>query len=184
MMTVVTNLQDLYNTYFQSKHYIIPEKIDPNWSGTRFDANLKENLEGREVFLPVRISDGDYEVVIPCCTIRVQGTKQVIRTAVSERIGTVKEMFQVGDYQFTVKGVLIAPPGKAMPDDDIWRLRQLFESTEHVLLTNALSDLFLDNSRYVCITDMEFPDQQGKNLRHRPFQFTCESDYIDSLIIK
>ena len=92
-------------------------------------------------------------------------------------------MFQVGDYVFTIKGVLIAPRGKAFPDDDIYNLRQLFESTNHVLLKNSLSDMFLDTTRYVCITDLEIPEVQGKSLRTHPFQLTCESDYINSLII-
>lgn len=183
MLQVVTNLEEIYNTYFQ-KPYHIPEKIEPVWSSTRFDSALKESLQGRDVFLPITLKAGEISVSCPCATIRVQGSKTIVRTAVSERIGTVKEMFQVGDYVFTIKGVLIAPQGKAFPDDDIYNLRQLFESTDHVLLKNALSDMFLDTTRYVCITDLEFPEVEGKSLRMRPFQLTCESDYINSLIIQ
>lgn len=184
MNQVVSDIQEIYNTYFQ-KPYILPQKVEPVWNSTRFDSPLRENIMGREVFLPIRLSGANgLSIACPCATIRVQGTKSVIRTAVSERIGTVKEMFQIGDYVFTIKGVLIAPTGKSFPDDDIYILRQLFESTEHVLLHNSLSDMFLDTTRYVCITDLEFPDVQGKSLRMRPFQLTCESDYIDSLILK
>ena len=183
MLQVVTNLEEIYNTYFQ-KPYHIPEKIEPVWSSTRFDSALKESLQGRDVLLPITLKAGEISVYCPCATIRVQGSKTIVRTAVSERIGTVKEMFQVGDYVFTIKGVLIAPQGKAFPDDDIYNLRQLFESTDHVLLKNALSDMFLDTTRYVCITDLEFPEVEGKSLRMRPFQLTCESDYINSLIIQ
>ena len=184
MLQVVTNLEETYNTYFQGP-YSVPQKVEPVWNSTRFDSQLRENILGREVFLPIRLNGANgMSITCPCATIRVQGSKNVIRTAVSERIGTVKEMFQVGDYIFTIKGVLIAPSGKAFPDDDIYTLRQLFESTEHVLLHNALSDMFLDTTRYVCITDLEFPEVQGKSPRMRPFQLTCESDYIDSLIIK
>ena len=184
MLQVVTNLEEIYNTYFQ-KPYSLPQKVEPVWNSTRFDSQLREEIMGREVFLPIRLNGVDgMSITCPCATIRVQGSKNVIRTAVSERIGTVKEMFQVGDYIFTIKGVLIAPTGKAFPDDDIYTLRQLFESTEHVLLRNALSDMFLDTTRYVCITDLEFPEVQGKSLKMRPFQLTCESDYINSLIIE
>ena len=182
MLQVVTNLEEIYNTYFQGP-YSVPQKVEPVWNSTRFDSALKETLQGRDVFLPITLSAGEISVFCPCATIRVQGSKTVVRTAVSERVGTVKEMFQVGDYVFTIKGVLIAPRGKAFPDDDIYNLRQLFESTNHVLLKNSLSDMFLDTTRYVCITDLEFPEVQGKSLRMRPFQVTCESDYINSLII-
>lgn len=184
MNQVVSDIQEIYNTYFQ-KPYTLPQKVEPVWNSTRFDAPLRENIMGREVFLPIRLSTANgLSITCPCATIRVQNAKNIVRTAVSERIGTVKEMFQVGDYVFTIKGVLIAPAGKSFPDDDIYALRQLFESTEHVLLHNSLSDMFLDTTRYVCITDLEFPDVQGKSLRMKPFQLTCESDYIDSLILK
>lgn len=184
MNQVVSDIQDIYNTYFQ-KPYTLQQKVEPVWNSTRFDAPLRENIMGREVFLPIRLSTANgLSITCPCATIRVQGSKSVVRTAVSERVGTVKEMFQVGDYIFTIKGVLIAPVGKSFPDDDIYTLRQLFESTEHVLLQNSLSDMFLDTTRYVCITDLEFPDVQGRTLRMKPFQLTCESDYIESLILK
>lgn len=119
---------------------------------------------------------------IPCCTIRVTGQRTVIRTALSERIGTVKELFQVGDWKFDVKGVLIASSGAAMPDREMFALRQMFESPTPVVLENAVADLFLDSTQYVCMTDLEFPEVEGKSLRHRPFTFSCESDYINSLI--
>ena len=57
-----------------------------------------------------------------------------------------------------------------------------FESTSPVQLTNALSDLFMDDSRNVCITDFEFPEVEGKELRCRPFTLTCESDSVTNLI--
>lgn len=181
MAHLVTDLLELYKTYFQ-KPYDIPQRVELDTSGTRFDAPFKEQYKGIPVFLPIRMSNGDAEVYIPCATIRVTGQKTIIRTAVSERKGTVKEQFNIGDYQFNIKGVLIAEPGKAAPDDDMYRLRMLFESTEPVELINAISDLFMDENRNVTITDMEFPDVEGKELRCRPFTLTCESDSVTNLI--
>lgn len=183
MAHITTDLLELYKTYFQGP-YVFEPKIEQDFSGTRFDAPYKEQYKGRDVFLPIKLSDGDTEVNIPCATLRVTGQKTIIRTPVAERIGTVKEMFNIGDYQFAIKGVLIAPTGKVAPDDDIYRLRMLFESTSPVQLTNALSDLFMDDSRNVCITDIEFPEVEGKELRCRPFTFTCESDSVTKLIME
>lgn len=181
MAHISTDLLELYKTYFQGP-YVFEPKIEQDFSGTRFDAPYKEQYKGRDVFLPIKLSDGDNEVNIPCATLRVTGQKTIIRTPVAERIGTVKEMFNIGDYQFAIKGVLIAPIGKVAPDDDMYRLRMLFESTVPVQLTNALSDLFMDDSRNVCITDIEFPEVEGKELRCRPFTLTCESDSVTNLI--
>lgn len=93
-----------------------------------------------------------------------------------------QKVFNIGDYKFDIKGVLIAETGKGYPDDDVYRLRMLFESTSPVQLVNAVSDLFMDGTRNVCITDIEFPDVQGKELRCRPFTLSCETDNVTSLI--
>ena len=78
MLQVVTNLEEIYNTYFQ-KPYHIPEKIEPVWSSTRFDSALKESLQGRDVFLPITLKAGEISVYCPCATIRVQGGRWVHR---------------------------------------------------------------------------------------------------------
>lgn len=181
MAHIVTDLLELYKTYFQGS-YTIPPKTETDFTGTRFDAAYREQYRGVEVFLPVRLTNGDYEVCAPCATLRVTGQKTVVRTPVAERIGTVKEVFNIGDYKFDIKGVLIAETGKGYPDDDVYRLRMLFESTSPVQLVNAVSDLFMDGTRNVCITDIEFPDVQGKELRCRPFTLSCETDSVTSLI--
>lgn len=181
MSHITTDLLQLYRTFFPGPCAIEP-KPDIDYSGTRFDAPYREQFRGRDVFLPIHLTNGEYEVDVPCATMRVTGQKTVIRTAVAERIGTVKETYNVGDYQFAIKGVLIAPTGKVAPDDDIYRLRMLFESTTPVQLINAISDLFMDDNRNVCITDLEFPEVEGKELRCRPFSLTCESDCVTNLI--
>ena len=183
MPHIVTNLLELYRTYFQGS-YVLEPKTELDIAGTRFDAPYKEQYRGREVFLPIRLVCDDIEVNVPCATLRVTGQKTVVRTAVAERIGTVKEMYNVGDYQFMIKGVLIAPSSKIAPDDDMYHLRQLFETTKPVQLINAISDLFMDESRNVCITDIEFPEVEGKELRCRPFTLTCESDIVTNLIMQ
>ena len=166
MSHITTDLLQLYRTFFPGPYAIEP-KPDIDYSGTRFDAPYREQFRGRDVFLPIHLTNGEYEVDVPCATMRVTGQKTVIRTAVAERIGTVKETYNVG---------------KVAPDDDIYRLRMLFESTTPVQLINAISDLFMDDNRNVCITDLEFPEVEGKELRCRPFSLTCESDCVTNLI--
>lgn len=180
MAHLSTDILDLYQTYFAKPYYVEPRP--EQFNVTSFGMPVSEKMLGREVFLPVTLLNGKDRLDIACCTLRVTGQRTVIRTAVSERIGTVKELFQVGDWKFDVKGVLIAQAGDAMPDRDMYALRQMFESTKPLVLENAVSDLFLDSTQYVCMTDLEFPEVEGRSLRHRPFTFSCESDYINSLM--
>lgn len=178
MAHLLTDIGDLYETYFAKPYYVDPKGQVAK--ETSFGMPLSERMLGMEVFLPVTLSSQGVVLQIPCCTIRVTCSKTVVKTALSERVGTVKEQFSVGDYQFAVKGVLIAGNGFAFPDRQIYTLRQFFESTTPVTLSNALADLFLDTSQYVCMTSLEFHETSG-DLKHRPFTFTAESDYIQSL---
>lgn len=181
MAHLLTDIGDLYETYFAKPYYVDPKGQVAK--ETSFGMPLSERMLGMEVFLPVTLSSQGVVLQIPCCTIRVTCSKTVVKTALSERVGTVKEQFSVGDYQFAVKGVLIAGNGFAFPDRQIYTLRQFFESTTPVTLSNALADLFLDTSQYVCMTSLEFSETSG-DLKHRPFTFTAESDYIQSLSLQ
>jgi len=180
MSSFLIDLKEIYREYFPN-NFKVEDKSEKEYF-TALGYPLKEDLLGRTVFLPVKLVCGHDELVMPCATIRVTGQKTIIRTAISERRGTVKEQFSVGDYEFSVNGVFIAAAGE-FPDRDILKLKNFFESTSEVELHNAVSDLFLDSSCRVCITGVDFPEVQGKTLRHRPFSFTCESDFVNTLII-
>jgi len=182
MPNILTNLEELYQTYFQRPYYVQPKTELRNVG--MFGTALSENIKGVEVFLPITLKNSEHSIKIACATVRINGSKTVVRTPVSERVGTVKEVFNVGDYKIEVKGVLIAEREMAVPDNDMSVLRWLYESTEPIVMENALTDLFLDQSKYVCITDLDFPEVQGKTLRHRPFTMSLESDYIKSLKVE
>lgn len=181
MAHIITDIEEIYKTYF-GRPYQVPTATVPLMT-TQYGMPISADMLGREVMLPVtlRSGSGGVQISLPCCTIRVQGSKSVVRTPMSERIGTVKELWQVEDWQFTLQGVLIADEGKAMPDEQIVTLIRLFEEQGSIRIENALADLFLDTSDRVCMTSLNFPEVQGKNLRHRPFEMTLESDYIESL---
>lgn len=177
-MKLNVDLRNLYNTYFQKSYYLEP-RVETTGM-TCYGLPVKEQVLGREVFLPVTFKFAGRELTIACATIRVTGKKNVVKTIVAERKGTVKEQFSVGDYEFTIKGVLIGD-GDSLPDVKMIFLKEMFESTKPVELHNAIADFFLDKSLYVLIESIEFPEVEGKTLRHRPFSVICESDYVDSL---
>lgn len=197
MAHLIVNIQDIYNTYFQP-----PYKVNDDRQAARLEEydrltpkakadisiqgiDLVEYYNGREVFLPVHfwMSTIDY-LFIPCCTVRVTSKKMIIRTAVSERVGTIKEQFSIGDYIITIKGVLIGEDG-TFPDDQILKLKTLYEATVPVELHNAMTELFFSGSgsRRVAIESIEFPEKEGGSKHHRPFILTCESDFVDTLEI-
>jgi hypothetical protein len=187
---------EVYNTYFQ-KPYRITGSDQSNASSSRpyvLDPKIKTNdnfingipisekINGIEVFLPIKLKNDKHLLVIPCATIRVTNKKTIIRTAVSERAGTVKEQFQVGDYVFTIKGVLISEY-RGFPTQEIQKLKELFESKTTVYLDNAYAEQFMPRENRIAIESLDFPEQEGKNIRMRPFVMVCETDCVYSLEI-
>lgn len=195
MAHLITNLENIYTTYFQppykvtdNRESLIPEeygKIEqkPTNEKTIKGIELSKKVEGVEVFLPVQFwKSQQLYLEILCCTIRVTSKKTIVRTAVSERVGTIKEQFNVGDYIFTIKGVLIGDK-RTFPDEKILKLKDIYETTDSVELYNAMTELFMSGSRRIAIESLEFPEVQGGSKHHRPFVLTCESDFVDSLIV-
>ena len=195
MSHITVDLLDLYNTYFQKPYHIgdpntgmtsiMPYDVKAKESSTN-DVNgikIKERIDGIEVFLPIKLKNREIEITIACATIRVTNKKTIIRTAVSERSGTVKEQFQVGDYVFTIKGVLISAY-RGFPTTEIQKMKSLFESTSPVYLDNAYAEMFMPGENRIAIESLEFPEQEGKNVRFRPFVMVCETDFIDTLTVR
>lgn len=195
MAHLIVNIKDLYNTYFQPPYTVaemkdipvLPEygKIEdkPKANKTIKGIELIKYVGGLEVFLPVQFWKSQQSFLeIICCTIRVTTKKTIVRTPVSERQGTIKEQFSIGDYIFTIKGVLIGDK-RTFPDEKILKLKELYETTDTVELHNAYTELFMSDSRRIAIESLEFPDVQGGSIYHRPFVLTCESDSVNILEI-
>jgi len=199
MSHISVDLLDLYKTYFGGS-YEITDARGENWDNTtrerRFNQRTtlgtsisKKGLHGTTVFFPIRIViDNDLNINLDCATIQVTNKKTIIKTPVARRVGTVKEQYAIGDYVFTIKGVLIGSSHGMYPDDLVLTLRQIYESRSVVNLENVISDLFIANGSSesiercpVVIESLEFHEKKG-DVRHVPFTLLCETDFAETLI--
>ena len=203
----VIDLYKLYKTYFNNAPYFINEKganepttQEPGYLITDKNPRPRGSIDysskniafnkigsyGQAIWFPVTlqtfIGKEFLEIEIEACTVGVNLSKNIIRTAVSERKGTVKECFAIDDYKFTIKGFLIGKNRK-VPEDKINILKRIFESTEDVELHGGYPEIFLDESCRVAISTLDFPEVQGKAVWIRPFNMTLETDYIQDLIL-
>lgn len=202
MSWINRDILQLYNNYFQEPYKIgwKDESVKAGGYYPQFEnENSKPKTEteqgidvrynnhlGIEVYLPVELTDGfenGNTLKIDCATVRVTSKNTIIKTEVSERIGTVKEQFNCGDYVFTIKGVLISKD-RGIPSTEIWQLKELAKNNTPVYLNNAYSEIFVVGTNRVVIESLEFPEQEGKHIRFRPFVMVCETDFIDTLIMK
>jgi hypothetical protein len=191
---IVNDIQNIYKTYFNKPYsvskenntagnevasYRLPEGCESQFFNNK--QGFYDRYLGRDVFLPVTLSTVEKEIYIPCVTINATRKNTIIRTAVAEREGTVKEQFSTGDWVFNLKGVLIGEDG-AFPQEDIEILVELSKNKQPLELKCGYTDLFFPGESKVVIESIEFPETQGKSMRHRPFTMTLESDFIDTLI--
>lgn len=200
----IFDLQKLYKTYFKDVPYFVnddeqPASLQPVgyaittqnpfprgtiYKGEKHDQPFnKIGSYGQSIWgaITLKLPSG-LSIEIEACTVAVNLGKSITKTAVSERKGTVKECFHTDDYRFTIKGFLIGK-NRTFPEKEIYSLKEIFESTESVQLHGGYPEMFLDKSCNVVIETLDFPEVQGKAHWIRPFQMTCESDFIQDLII-
>ena len=144
----------------------------------------KKSVYGTDIWHPITFWESEFsKIEIEACTVAVNLLKTVVRTSVSERKGTVKEIFNIDDYRFSVRGLLIGKD-RFFPEEQIAMLKKLFETTQPVFLKGGYPEIFLEENAQVVITALDFPDVEGKAHWIRPFTLTCESDYIQDLILE
>lgn len=144
----------------------------------------KKSVLGKDIWHPVTLWESNsVNIEIDACTIGVNLMKTIVRTAVSERKGTVKEIFNIDDYKFSIRGFLIGE-NRFFPEDQITILKNLFESQSPIFLRGGYPEIFLEENGQVVITSLDFPDVEGKAHWIRPFTMSLESDFIQDLILE
>ena len=195
MSNIVIDIRDIYRTYF-AKPYVVPKNNE--WGsnigekylvdvGNRNDETtdgvwLSSKYRGIDVMMPIVLVSGGKELHIPCATISCNRRNTIIRTAVAEREGTVKELFSAGDWVITIKGVLLGEDGR-FPKEATERLIEISKNIEPLELWCGLTDMFMPGNNKVVVESLELPEIKGSSIRHRPFTMTLESDYVDTLIV-
>ncbi|KQT17427.1 hypothetical protein ASG31_08430 [Chryseobacterium sp. Leaf404] len=205
----VINLVDLYKEYFGRGSYVVNKNGETSpaeeiiYSGIARNERPRGTIHfsnrtgqpfnkigkyGQDIWFPIELKGtklvGDslepISIPIDICTVSVNLVSTIIRTPVTERIGTVKEIISHDDYKFTIRGFLTSKD-RTVPEDQILNLKDLRNSTQEKTLHGGYPELFLDETCRIVISDVEFPEVQGKNHWIRPFTLTCESDFITDL---
>ena len=120
----------------------------------------KQDFRGRWYFMPVVFQSKIGQVEIPHAVISITGKKNIVETQLVGRKGTVKELINLEDYKITIAGFIQSTDG-SYPEDEIVRMRDLYNVNESAELICALSDLILDEDDKVVITDIDFPSTPG-----------------------
>jgi hypothetical protein len=179
------DLQDLYNKAFGVS---IPEyklnaspKAAPDTSsiyGTPFYGS--NFVTGAYYFLPAFLDfqdDSDYSIPFPI--IRIQSQKRIIETPLTERKGTVVELVNQESWKIYIKGFIISKDGN-FPEQEILKMKEVYELNTALRLRCALTDLFLTADDRVTIKSINFPEVKG--IQHvKPYEMELISVNIFDL---
>lgn len=98
--------------------------------------------------------------------------KNIVKTAVQGRSGTVKEYISNGDWAVSISGLLVSDD-KTYPQEEVNRLTSYATATQALIVTNDLfSQLGINN---LVIEEFSLPTAEGF-INVQPFQLSCVSD--------
>ena len=212
MSSVVFELADLYQKTFGSRPYVVqkvtPKEIkgdsisivpeNYNYPMGGYQVNQKntntpqvtskgsiyqDTYLGVEIWLPTTLFDNAFnEFYLPYTVIRVMGKSQWVKTNLNERVGSVKELYSIDDYDITINGFFIDKENRFFPTSDLEKLKSFHESGNSLRLSNALTDIFFDKDTKVVIESFDLPEVRGGKKHVRPFTMKLASDNIFTLI--
>jgi hypothetical protein len=187
MSALTFDLDQLYESIFGTKPY----RINGSGTGNKFTQGsgsaLMETYLNKEIWLPTRFAELNSkdpeasEFFLPYSVIKISGKKTIVKTAMAERQGTVKELYSTDDYSISLKGFFIDDKNRIWPEEDLKAFKRLFELQTAVVLENALTNVFLGNDQKVVIESFELPEVEGGRKHVRPFNIQLESDSIFTL---
>lgn len=203
MSSLIFELQDLYKQTFGTKPKIVkewrPDMTDASelWLSEMNErplsdghgSELRTSFAGVEIWLPTRFwglpSDiaENGSLLLPYTVVKVSCKKTIVKTALAERRGTVKEQYNVEDYSISLKGFLI-DQNRVWPYEELTVLKKLFELNRAVGMSNALTNVFIGHDDRVVIENIDFPEVQGGRNHVRPFSMQLESDTVFTLETK
>lgn len=152
--------------------------------GTRLYA---QDLLGRWYFMPVYIKHPDireagHMLELPNAVMSIACSKNIVRTQLVGRKGSVKELIGLDDYKISIAAFIQSPDG-SYPEQQITRMKELWQVNESVELVSAFTDLLLDEEDRVVLTSIEFPPTPGVE-DGQAVRIECETDAAMNLIIQ
>ncbi|QEM13483.1 DUF6046 domain-containing protein [Mucilaginibacter rubeus] len=136
---------------------------------------------GYEVFCPVTIEVDGVDYVFPYTVVGIRRAKTIVEEFMTELDGDINEIVGNRPYEITIKGFLIGINNQ-FPDDQIKMLNDVFVYNKPVRLKSAYTDIFLHDSDYVLIKDMQLPEKP-KVIGVRDFTLAMKSDTIFTLYV-
>jgi hypothetical protein len=142
----------------------VPQTDESEFSKFRqMRLQLGGNVLGQPLFMPVGFDvDGELVLLPNEPTLQVSVKKIVVKTQLvgSKRDGMVKELISLDDYEIVLRGIAISTTSKKVfPEDDIYKIHELFLKNKSVSIISGLTALLGINK--VVIESFDLPTMIG-----------------------
>lgn len=105
--------------------------------------------------------------------ITVRNPKNIIKTTLQGRDGTVKEYISNGDYIITITGKIYGAGMNNYPLEDTQKLIRICDAPQSINVTSSFLKMF--NVEDIVIEDPDIPQLEGIR-NYQPFTLQCSSD--------
>jgi hypothetical protein len=137
---------------------------------------------GTPVFAPLQIKDGSYTldgkkitykgIDLKVVLFDISFGKNIVKTAIQGRNGTVKELISLTDRSVNIKGVLVSP-NSDYPEEQMQQLLEICDLQTDIEVVSPFLALFKVYN--LVIEDCKFPQREGfRNLQ--AFELSCVSN--------
>jgi hypothetical protein len=138
----------------------------PIYSNIVFDSGTYTDQNNRTITYP--------ELTIEDCLVTVMNTKNIVKTTLQGRNGTVKEYISDGDYQIKIEGRIYGKGMNNYPQTEVQHLHAICLAPRSIGLTSTFLKLF--NIQDIVIESFNIDQQEGVR-NCQPFILNCVSDY-------
>jgi hypothetical protein len=105
------------------------------------------------------IKQGGLSIQILQSIVTLQQKKNIVKTVVEGRSGTVKEYISDGDWQVNIRGAFCDPNADRFPIEDCNTLAQICKLPEAIEVVGEFFQLF--DIHNLVIEEYDFPQRQG-----------------------
>jgi hypothetical protein len=118
--------------------------------------------------------------------VEIRGNKRIVKTPLDGQDGDFKELYSLGDYSVTIRGVAVDEKydNENYPEDLVRKLRTVYELKHHLEVVGPLFTIF--NIKYISFDDgpsFSLIPQPGE-ISMQPYEFQAVSDKEYKLELK
>lgn len=155
---------------------------DYDLESATIEESNKTSYLGTPVFgeIILKHEQSNLEIELQTVLADVTMTKNIVKTAMQGVDGTIKEYISDGDYEITIRGMVVSQ-GNEYPQDDATTLHQLCLVKDALVVENEFLQLF--DIYNIVIEAYNFPQQEGFR-NTQLFELQCISDKPIEIIIE